>query len=145
MKSTTKRKIGIGCLKGFEVVSSVGVPALTIYDEFPIFREPPTGRQLTAGGIMLLLVVILGLRRQLWPVLKDKLHLNSGGALIGWGLLFLAIWWLETVTALLPALRTICIAGLIGCGAGQVAHTVAGFLSNQIKREEVADDAGKRA
>lgn len=141
MKSTTKRKIGIGCLKVFEVGSSIGIPAITIYKQFPIFREPPTGRQLTAGGIMMLLVVILGLRRQLWPVLRDKLHVNSGGALIGWGLLFLAIWWLETITAMLPALRTICIAGLIGCGAGQAAHTVAGTLSSKIKSEEVADDA----
>ena len=141
MKSTTKRKIGIGCLKVFEVGSSIGIPVITIYQKFPIFREPPSGRQLTAGGIMMLLVVILGLRRQLWPVLRDKLHLKSTGALIGWGIPFLAIWWLETITPMLPALRTICIAGLTGCGAGQAAHKVAETLSSKIKSEEVADDA----
>jgi hypothetical protein len=45
--------------------------------------------------------------------------------------------WLEQVAALLPALRTICIAGLVGTGIGQVADTAAGF----IKRKEVVVNA----
>lgn len=139
MTSITKRKLGVVGLKVAEVGASVGVPAVAILQEFPIFKEPPTGKQLTAGGIMLLLVALLGLRRQLWPLLRDKLHVNSAGALIGWGLLFAAILWLESVTALLPSLRTVCISGLVGCGVGQVAHSAAGFVSGAKEKPDMKE------
>lgn len=137
MTSRTKRKLGVIGLKVVSVASSVGVPVAAVLQEFPIWKEPPTGRELSVGGVMILLIVLFGFRRELWPLIRKKLRVNSAGALIFWGVLFLLLLWLENIVAMLPALRTICIAGLVGTGVGQIANTAAGFVA---KEKEVVDD-----
>lgn len=137
MTSKAKRTLGVAALKTVSVASSVGLPVAAVLQEFPFYKEPVTARELSVGGVMVLVILLFGLRRQLWPVIKEKLHINSAGALIGWGIMFAVLLWLEQVAALLPALRTICIAGLVGTGIGQVADTAAGF----IKRKEVVVNA----
>jgi hypothetical protein len=138
MTRQTKRKIGVIGLKLVAIASSVGVPVAAVLQEFPIFKEPMTTKELSAGGVMILLIVLFGFRRELWPLIKEKLHVNSAGTLIFWGLSFLLILWLEKVAAMLPAMRTICIAGLAGTGIGQVANTAAGFIGK--KNKEVAEN-----
>ena len=93
------------------------------------------------GGVMILLIVLFGFRNQLWPLVKSKLHMNSLGAIIGWGVLFAVLLSIEKIVPLLPDLRTICIAGLTGTGIGQVSDTVAGFLSkkNNVPGGELSD------
>lgn len=139
MTKRTKRKIGIVSLKTVAIASSVGAPVAAVLQEFPIFKEQVGGKELSAGGIMVLLIVLFGFRRHLWPIIREKLHINSVGALIFWGLCFALLLWLEGIVALLPALRTICLAGLVGTGIGQVADTTAGFLSKANEKEEVAN------
>ena len=138
MTRQTKRKIGAVVLKIVAIASSVGAPVAAVLQEFPFFKEQVGGKELSAGGIMVLLIVLFGFRRELWPLIRDKLHINSVGSLIFWGLCFLILMWLENIATLLPALRTICLAGLVGTGIGQVANTAAGFVGKK-KDEEVED------
>lgn len=140
MSSMKKCKAVAVCLRLLATLTSVGLPAVAVWQEFPIFKAPVSPRELGAGGILLLLILLFGLRRQLWPYLRDRLHLRSGGALILWGLLFGALWWLEQAAALLPSLRTVCLAGVIGAGAGLIADTAAGLLSRR-REGEVSGDA----
>ena len=70
-------------------------------------------------------------------MIKEKLHINSAGALIGWGVTFAVLLWLEQLATLLPALRSISLAGLVGTGIGQIADTAVAF----IKKKEVAVNA----
>lgn len=136
MTKTTKRKIGAVSLKIVSIASSVGAPVSAVLQEFPVFKERIGGKELSAGGIMILLIVLFGFREQLWPIIKEKLHINSVGALIFWGVCFAVLLWLEKIMVLLPALRTICIAGLAGSAIGQVAGTVSHLLSKPIKEED---------
>lgn len=147
MKSTTKRKLGAVGLRGLGVASAVGIPVIAVLDVFPLFNESGEvdGKKLGVGGIMVLLIALVGLRRQIWPVIKSKLHFTSAWVLIGWGLLFALLLGIEKIVPLLPGLRTICIAGLVGTGIGQGLDTAAGFLDHTKedtkKDEEVKQDA----
>jgi len=138
--SRTKCKIGSVGLRAVGVASAVGMPVAAVLKAFPIWKDgvPIDGKTLGVGGIMTLLIVLFSFRRQLWPVVRDKLHLNATGAIIGWGVLFLALLAAEKLVPLLPDLRTICIAGLTGTGVGQIADTTAGFISK--KGEELNND-----
>ena len=136
MTKQTKRKLGCVGLKITAIASSVGVPVAAVLQQFPIWKEPPTGRELSVGGVMLLLIVLFGFRRELWPLIREKLHINSVGALIFWGVLFALLLWLENVVAMLPALRTICIAGLLGTGVGQIANTAAGIIGSKEEKHD---------
>ena len=131
MTTETKRKVGAVLLKITAIASSVGAPVAAVLQEFPIFKENVGGKELSAGGIMILLIVLFGFRRELWPLIREKLHINSVGSLIFWGLMFLLLMWIEGIVALLPALRTICLAGLIGTGVGQVCNTAAVFVKGK--------------
>lgn len=144
MTTQTKRKIGIVGLRTVGIASSVGMPAVAVLNAFPIWKErdfPIDGKTIGVGGVMILLIVLFGFRNQLWPLVKSKLHLNSFGAIIGWGVLFAVLLSIEKIVPLLPDLRTICIAGLTGTGIGQVSDTVAGFLSkkNNVPGGELSD------
>lgn len=136
MTKQTKRKLGGVGLKIAAIASSVGVPVAAVLQQFPIWKEPPTGRELSVGGVMLLLIVLFGFRRELWPLIREKLHINSVGALIFWGVLFALLLWLENVVSMLPALRTICIAGLLGTGVGQIANTAAGIIGSKEEKHD---------
>ena len=140
MTTQTKCKLGGIGLELVAIASSVGAPVAAVLQKYPIFKEPVTTKELSAAGVMVLLIVLLGFRRQLWPIIRDKLHVNSAGALIFWGVSFLVLLWLENIAAMLPDLRTICIAGLAGTGVGQVSHTAARIVGKK-KTEEVAENA----
>lgn len=133
MTTQTKRKMGVIGLRTAGIASSVGMPAVAVFNAFPIWKvdTPIDGKALGIGGVMILLIVLLGFRRQIWPLVKSKLHLNSLGAIIGWGVLFAVLLTVEKIVPLLPDLRTICIAGLTGTGIGQISDTVAGVLSKK--------------
>lgn len=136
MTDKTKRNLrvaGSWGLKGLGVTASIAFPVSAILERFPLVQNgEPSARGIGFGGVVALIVVLINLRRQLWPpvskFLKEKLHVNSFGALIGWGAAFLIILGLERAAALLPDLRTVCLAGLIGTGAGQLLNTAAGLL-----------------
>ncbi len=139
MTTQTKRKLGALGLEIVAIASSVGAPVAAVLQKYPIWKEPVTSKELSAGGVMILLIVLFGFRRQLWPIIRDKLHVNSAGALIFWGVSFLVLMWLENISAMLPDLRTICIAGLVGTGVGQVASTAARIVEKK-QDQEVAYD-----
>lgn len=139
MTKQTKRKVGSLLLRLTSIAASVGLPVAAVLQEFPIFKEPMTGKELSAGGVMILLIVLFGFRRELWPIIRDKLHVNSAGSLLFWVLCFLIILWMENMAALLPALRTVCIAGIMGTGVGQAATTTAHLLTKANEKEEVTD------
>lgn len=142
MTAKAKRKIGVVVLKLVSIASSVGVPVAAVLQEFPVFKEQVGGKELSVGGVMILLIVLFGFRRQLWPIIREKLHVHSVGALIFWGLAFLLLMWMESIAAILPALRTICIAGLVGTGVGQAADTAAGIIGRAGEKDkEVAEHA----
>lgn len=130
MTSLTKRKFGAFGLRGVGVAASVGAPAAAVLEVFPFMTEDGTvdGAKLGIGGILCVLLALFGLRRQIWPVIKAKLHVTSVWALIFWGVLWGILLGIERMVPLLPALRTICLAGLAGTAAGQVADSVAGKL-----------------
>ena len=121
MTRETKRKLGIVGLKVLSLASSVGIPAVVVLQKFPFWKEPPTGPELSAGGFMVILIVLFGFRKELWPIIKEKLYVDSVGDLIFWGVCFAIVLWLEGIAALLPALRTLCIAGLAGTGLSKAA------------------------
>lgn len=136
MKTETKRKVGAVILKIVAVASSVGAPVAAVLSEFPVFKEVGT-EELSVGGVMILLIVLFGFRRELWPLIREKLHINSAGALIFWGLLFIVLLWMEKIADMLPAIRSICLVGLAGTGIGQAANSAAAFV---YPKKEVDED-----
>lgn len=147
MTSTTKRKLGSAGLRVLGFGSAVGIPVAVVLQKFPLWNvetnRPVDAKTLGVGGIMALLIVLVGCRRQLWPVIKDKMHITAVGALIFWGVAFALLLGVEKMIPLLPDLRTICIAGLAGTGIGQVLDTVAGNVdpAKGEKDSEVSSDA----
>lgn len=136
MTDKTKRNLrvaGSWGLKGLGVTASIAIPVSEILKHFPLVKNgKPSAMGIGFGGIIVLIVVLVSLRRQLWPpvskFLKDKFYLNYTVEIIGWGIAFLVILGLERAATYLPALRSICLAGLFGSGAGQLLNTAAGFL-----------------
>lgn len=147
MKTTTKRKLGAVGLRTLGLGSAVGIPVGVVLQKFPLWgpERVVDGKTLGVGGVMALLIVLLGFRRQLWPVIKTKLHITAIGALIFWGLAFGLLLGIERLVPLLPDLRTICIAGLTGTALGQGFDTAAGIVDpakgEKEKEKEVAEDA----
>lgn len=117
-------------LKIVSIASSIGVPVYAVMQKFQLIieQEKVDVKRFSVGWIMIGLIVLFGLRRQIWAIIKKKLNLIYFGAILFWSFAFAILIGLERVAAILPDLRTICIAGLIGTGVGQAAETVAGFL-----------------
>lgn len=147
MKTTTKRKLGAVGLRTLGIGSAVGIPVVVVLQKFPLWNtvtnRPVDAKTLGVGGVMALLIVLVGFRRQLWPVVKAKLHITAIGALIFWGLAFGLLLGIERMVPLLPDLRTVCIAGLTGTALGQGFDTAAGIVdpAKGEKDKEVAKDA----
>ena len=147
MKTTTKRKLGAVGLRTLGLGSAVGIPVVVVLQKFPLWNtvtnRPVDAKTLGVGGVMALLILLVGFRRQLWPVVKTKLHITAIGALIFWGLAFGLLLGIERMVPLLPDLRTVCIAGLTGTALGQGFDTAAGIVdpAKGEKDKEVAKDA----
>ena len=150
MKTTTKRKLGAVGLRTLGLGSAVGIPVVVVLQKFPLWGSERVvdGKTLGVGGVMALLIVLVGFRRQLWPVVKTKLHITAIGALIFWGLAFGLLLGIERMVPLLPDLRTVCIAGLTGTALGQGFDTAAGIgdpakgeTARNGQDKEVAKDA----
>lgn len=150
MTTLTKRKLGAVGLRAAGMGAAIGTPAAVVLRKFPLWGEAAEqsgGAVLGVGGVMVLVIVLLGLRRQLWPLIRDKLRINSIGALIFWGLAFALLLGIERIVPMLPDLRTVCISGLVGTGVGQIADTAAGLVDPAGKKvkEVVAHDANGSA
>lgn len=145
MKTTTKRKLGAVGLRTLGLGSAVGIPVVVVLQKFPLWgpERVVDGKTLGVGGVMALLILLVGFRRQLWPVVKTKLHITAIGALIFWGLAFGLLLGVERLVPLLPDLRTVCIAGLTGTALGQGFDTAAGIVdpAKGEKDKEVEKDA----
>ena len=130
---TMRRKLGAVFLRILGVICAVGLPSAAVLETFPFWRETVDnhvdGKSLGVGGVMFLLILLFGFRRQIWPYIQKRLNITAVGALLFWGLSFVLLIALEKITALIPDLRTICIAGLIGTSVGQVLDTVAGLIA----------------
>ena len=130
---TTRRKLGAAFLRILGVICAVGMPSAAVLETCPFWRDtvnrPVDGKSLGVGGVMFLLIALFGFRRQIWPYIQKRLSITAVGALLFWGMAFVLLLALEKLTALLPDLRTICIAGLIGTAIGQVLDTVAGLIA----------------
>lgn len=134
---TAKSKLAYWGLKLTAIASSVGAPIAAVLQRFPLYKI--TTERLSAGGVMVLVIVLFGFRRKLWPLIAKKLHITYVGEFLFWGVLFFLILWLERIVAVLPDLRTICLVGLAGSGAGQIAETAADKIEKAGKASEDSD------
>ncbi len=140
--SLTKRKLGAFGLRTTAIASSICIPAAKVLDAFPLFERTEGGQvtvdtvKIGVGGFMILLILAVSLRRQIWPRVRDKLHFTAGWVLVGWGIFYALLLGVEKIVPMLPDLRSICLAGLAGTGIGQLADTAAGFLDNTKKSDK---------
>ena len=143
MKSTTRRKLGASGMRALGFGSAVLAPAAVVLQKFPLWGENRVtdAKTLGVGGVMAVIIVLIGCRQRIWPVIKERLHVTSVAAIILWGLAFGLILGIERIIPMLPDLRTICLTGLIGTGAGQALDTAAGFLDPDTKKKEEVEEA----
>lgn len=147
MTGQTKRKLGAFGLRGAGLASSVGIPAAAVMSAFPLFERTEGGQvtvdtvKIGVGGIMIILILLVGLRRQVWPLIQARLHFTAGWVLVGWGLMFALLMGIEKIIPLLPDLRSICLAGLTGTGIGQIADTAAGFVDPTSKKAKEVNES----
>lgn len=149
MNKVRMSKLGSLGLRGLSAGSSIGVPLMAILEKFPLWAEGKVdAKKLGVGGVMAAIVLLVGLRHQIWPILKGKLHITSAWAIGIWAAFFGILLGIEKIVPLLPDLRSICIAGLSGTAVGQGLNTIAGILDPTgkiIKEKDLNAEAGTKS
>lgn len=132
MKKTAS-KVLASVLRKVGFTAAVAIPASEVLKRFPIWRageaQPIDGKSLGIGGVILAIIAFFALRERIWPVIKARLRLGAIGSILFWGVGFGILLAMERYfVPILPDLRSVCLAGVIGTAAGLMCESVAGFI-----------------
>lgn len=115
-------------------VVSIAVPAWAIFEKLPIWtRHDGIKNSIGVGGVLILIITILTLRKTIFNYFKEKLKLKTAPPLFMWISLFIIVLVISAIGTIISDLKTICIAGIIGSGAGSLMIFFANNIEEKMK------------
>ena len=122
----TKHKALYWLFKLLSIVASCAFPIWAIVEKFPIWSYTHgTTRAVGAGGIILLIVVLVIFRRAVFKFITSKLKLKHAPPLAIWLAMLIFSYMLVYINNFIRDLTTVFWMGLIGCAIGTVLTFVA--------------------
>lgn len=129
-----KRKRLYWIFKISAVVISCLLPIWAICERFPIWTVTHgTGRSLGAGGILILIVLLVIFRKAVFNFMADRLKLKHAPPLVIWLVMLITSYALVYIGKFLYDMTSVFWMGLIGCAIGTLLTFIA---ENRFGRKE---------
>lgn len=134
--SQKKRKALYWLFNSLATVVSAALPILAICEKYPIWTTSHGAiRSVGAGGILILIVILVICRKRVINFIKDKLKITHAPPLAIWIALLVTSYVLIYISVFLYDLTTVFWMGLIGCAIGTVLTFIAEHCYGDKKEE----------
>jgi hypothetical protein len=121
-----KRKTLYWVFKVISVIVSCLLPVWAICEKFPIWEmEYGTQRTIGAGGILILIVLLVIFRKSVFNFMSDKLKLKHAPPIVSWLVMLVVAYVLLYINQFIRDLTTVFWMGLIGCAIGTILTYIA--------------------
>jgi hypothetical protein len=121
-----KRKTLYWVFKIIGIVVSCLLPIWAICEKFPLWKvEYGTDRTVGAGGILILIVMLVIFRKTVFNFINDRLKLKHAPPLVVWLVMLVIAYVLTYINNFIQDLTTVFWMGLIGCAIGTVLTFIA--------------------
>ncbi len=121
-----KRKTLYWVFKISSIIISCLLPILAICEKFSIWQvEYGTNRTVGAGGILILIVLLVIFRKTVFDFLKERLNLKQAPPLVVWLIMLVVSYVLIYLNSFIRDLTTVFWMGLVGCAIGTVLTFIA--------------------
>lgn len=121
-----KRKTLYWVFKVISVIVSCLLPVWAICEKFPIWEmEHGTQRTIGAGGILILIVLLVIFRKSVFNFMSDKLKLKHAPPIVSWLVMLVVAYVLLYINQFIRDLTTVFWMGLIGCAIGTILTYIA--------------------
>jgi hypothetical protein len=113
-------------LKILSIVISCAFPIFAICEKFPIWTiTHGAGRTVGAGGILILIVVVVIFRKSVFNFMRDRMKLQHAPPLVIWLVMIIVGYVLMYINKFIQDMTTIFWMGLIGCAIGTLTTYIA--------------------
>lgn len=126
MMTEKKRKALYWTFKVISVIVSCLLPIWAICEKFPIWKmEYGAQRTVGAGGILILIVLLVIFRKSVFNFMSDKLKLRHAPPIVAWIVMLIVAYILLYINQFIRDLTTVFWMGLIGCAIGTILTFIA--------------------
>ena len=133
-----RRKVFYWMLKVLSVLISCAMPAWAICEKFPLWTvNYGTSRSIGAGGILILVVVLVVFRRAVFGFLVERFKLKHAPPIVIWIVLLIVAYTLTYLARFMFDMLTVFWMGLIGSAIGMFLTFIA---ENRFGRKEKNDE-----
>ena len=121
-----KRKRLYWLFKVLGVVISCAFPVAAIIEKFPIWtKEHGTEYSIGAGGVLILIVLLIIFRKSVFAFMRDRLNLKHAPPVVIWVVMLIVAYTLLFINKFIQDMTTIFWMGLVGCAIGTVLTYIA--------------------
>ena len=124
--SDKKRNALYWIFKSAGVFVSCLFPIWAILEKFPLWKENHgAGRSIGAGGILILIVLIIVFRKAVFGFFAERLKLRHAPPLAIWLIMLLTSYILMYISKFLYDMNSVFWMGLVGCAIGTLLTFIA--------------------
>lgn len=135
--SNKKRKLFYWLFKLLSVIISCALPIWAICEKYSIWTlTHGTTRSVGAGGILILIVLLVVFRKTVVNFITEKLKLTHAPPLVIWIAMLITSYILVYISNFMRDLTTVFWMGLIGCAIGTVLTFIAESRFGKEKKDE---------
>ena len=136
--SEKKSKTIYWVLKVLSILISCAFPIWAICEKFPIWTVAHgAGRTVGAGGILILIVVLVIFRKSVFNFMRDRMKLRHAPPLAIWLVMIIVSYVLMYISKFIQDMTTIFWMGLIGCAIGSLITFIA---ENKFGKKDEKDE-----
>ncbi len=113
-------------LKAISIIVSCAFPIWAICEKFPIWTVVHgASHTIGAGGILILIVLLIIFRKTVFNFMKDKMKLQHAPPLVVWLVLIIVAYMLTYINKFIQDMTTVFWMGLVGCAIGTLITFIA--------------------
>lgn len=136
--SEKKRNILYWIFKVLSIIISCAFPIWAICEKFPVWAEVHgASHTVGAGGILILIVLLVIFRKTIFNFMKDKMNLKHAPPLVIWLVMIIVAYVLTYINKFIQDMTTVFWMGLIGCAIGTLITFIA---ENKYGKKEEKDE-----
>lgn len=116
---------------------SAGIPAVVVWQKFPLFVEKAGKANSVGVGLVLIIVICcVTFRKTIFATIKKALGITSVPPIVGWAVAIAVLFGLSKLVSIMADLQVICFAGLTGSALGMVCSIVSQIVYPDSKKQE---------
>lgn len=116
---------------------SAGIPAIVVWQKFPLFVEKAGKANSVGIGLVLIIVIAcVTFRKTIFATIKKALGITSVPPIVGWAVALVVLFALSKLVSILADLQVICFAGLTGSALGMACSLISQIVYPDSKKQE---------